>query len=267
MSDVSMGPGWWMASDGKWYPPHLHPNALAQQPAAPAAAAAQVAEQPLQGWPPAQPGFASGSAPPQKGSGGSRRRTVIFIGAAAVIVAVAAIIGVSAISSSNGVTALKTGPGTASVTWHTTTGCMSAFSGTAAGLSLSGTAEGVGPRGSSGCLSPPSSGASSQGSATALPSSVEAAQWDGQLGGKSFSLKVSIDLSSLGTSPQGPTTVATIDGTFGSEPVHVTVTASPNSTSNHVMFHGTVGNMTVSGTATFPYPSQHGGIATFTITK
>ena len=22
MSDVSQGPGWWMASDGKWYPPH-----------------------------------------------------------------------------------------------------------------------------------------------------------------------------------------------------------------------------------------------------
>lgn len=26
MSDVSQGPGWWIASDGKWYPPHLHPN-------------------------------------------------------------------------------------------------------------------------------------------------------------------------------------------------------------------------------------------------
>lgn len=26
MSDVSQGPGWWLASDGKWYPPHLHPG-------------------------------------------------------------------------------------------------------------------------------------------------------------------------------------------------------------------------------------------------
>ncbi|MCL4446026.1 MAG: hypothetical protein M1134_04005 [Actinobacteria bacterium] len=26
MSDVSQGPGWWIASDGKWYPPHLHPS-------------------------------------------------------------------------------------------------------------------------------------------------------------------------------------------------------------------------------------------------
>ena len=26
MSDVSQGPGWWQASDGKWYPPEQHPN-------------------------------------------------------------------------------------------------------------------------------------------------------------------------------------------------------------------------------------------------
>jgi hypothetical protein len=28
MSDVSPGPDWWQASDGKWYPPHLHPDVL-----------------------------------------------------------------------------------------------------------------------------------------------------------------------------------------------------------------------------------------------
>jgi hypothetical protein len=26
MSDKSEGPGWWVASDGKWYPPELHPS-------------------------------------------------------------------------------------------------------------------------------------------------------------------------------------------------------------------------------------------------
>src|SRR5664280_3160615 len=26
MSDVSQGEGWWVASDGKWYPPYLHPE-------------------------------------------------------------------------------------------------------------------------------------------------------------------------------------------------------------------------------------------------
>src|SRR5580692_1772022 len=26
MSDLSQGPGWWLASDGKWYAPELHPD-------------------------------------------------------------------------------------------------------------------------------------------------------------------------------------------------------------------------------------------------
>lgn len=36
MSDVSGGPGWWQASDGKWYPPEQQPNYEA--PAAPPSA-------------------------------------------------------------------------------------------------------------------------------------------------------------------------------------------------------------------------------------
>lgn len=33
MSDVSQGPGWWEASDGKWYPPEQHPDyALSAEP-------------------------------------------------------------------------------------------------------------------------------------------------------------------------------------------------------------------------------------------
>jgi hypothetical protein len=28
MSDLSRGPGWWLASDGKWYPPNLHPEVM-----------------------------------------------------------------------------------------------------------------------------------------------------------------------------------------------------------------------------------------------
>ena len=30
MSDVSEGPGWWQASDGKWYAPELHPDAASR---------------------------------------------------------------------------------------------------------------------------------------------------------------------------------------------------------------------------------------------
>lgn len=32
MSDVSQGPGWWLASDGKWYPPSASPGSVAPQP-------------------------------------------------------------------------------------------------------------------------------------------------------------------------------------------------------------------------------------------
>jgi CRP/FNR family transcriptional regulator, cyclic AMP receptor protein len=35
MSDVSQGPGWWLASDGKWYPPELHPNYAPARPPQP----------------------------------------------------------------------------------------------------------------------------------------------------------------------------------------------------------------------------------------
>src|SRR4051794_28124641 len=31
MTDTSPGPGWWLASDGNWYPPHLHPDQHAHQ--------------------------------------------------------------------------------------------------------------------------------------------------------------------------------------------------------------------------------------------
>jgi hypothetical protein len=32
MSDMSQGPGWWIASDGRWYPPHLHPSVSVPPP-------------------------------------------------------------------------------------------------------------------------------------------------------------------------------------------------------------------------------------------
>lgn len=35
MSDQSQGEGWWMASDRKWYPPHLHPDYVAPPPPPP----------------------------------------------------------------------------------------------------------------------------------------------------------------------------------------------------------------------------------------
>jgi membrane protease YdiL (CAAX protease family) len=34
MSEVSQGPGWWLASDGRWYPPDQHPGFIPQPPPA-----------------------------------------------------------------------------------------------------------------------------------------------------------------------------------------------------------------------------------------
>lgn len=41
MSDIPLGPGWWQASDGKWYHPDLHPSARAARNAATIAAPAE----------------------------------------------------------------------------------------------------------------------------------------------------------------------------------------------------------------------------------
>ena len=53
MSDTSQGPGWWQASDGKWYPPHLYPPPPAPPPPA--------------GPPPGPPGAPPVTAPSTSG--------------------------------------------------------------------------------------------------------------------------------------------------------------------------------------------------------
>ncbi|MBI2704461.1 MAG: hypothetical protein HYX32_04115 [Actinobacteria bacterium] len=72
MSDTSQGPGWWQASDGKWYSPESHPSyqaPTAPQPAAPPppAAPAPMAPPPQMAPPPVGgPGY----APPPAKKGG-----------------------------------------------------------------------------------------------------------------------------------------------------------------------------------------------------
>jgi len=48
MSDTSQGPGWWQASDGKWYPPESAPGA--QQPAASSGGRLDIGEALSYGW-------------------------------------------------------------------------------------------------------------------------------------------------------------------------------------------------------------------------
>jgi uncharacterized RDD family membrane protein YckC len=61
MSGTSGGPGWWIASDGKWYPPERHPDYRPQPPPPPPPPAA-----PIQTVPPGQPSAPSQTAAPQQ---------------------------------------------------------------------------------------------------------------------------------------------------------------------------------------------------------
>jgi uncharacterized RDD family membrane protein YckC len=57
MSDVSGGPGWWQASDGRWYPPEQHPS-YAPPPPPP------TSPPPPPPGPPGSPGQPGGPPPP-----------------------------------------------------------------------------------------------------------------------------------------------------------------------------------------------------------
>ena len=93
MSDTSPGPGWWLASDGRWYAPELHPDApapVADHPvpsASPAgealaswapAAAAPMQGPPVPGYPPeadfGNPDFSPGALGRAPGTGPSYPR-------------------------------------------------------------------------------------------------------------------------------------------------------------------------------------------------
>lgn len=107
MSDVAQGPGWWQASDGRWYPPETLAQAMVQsQPAVPGAPGGvgavpdqgpgqpqtqpQVQPQPLAGYGPASapelpgytwPGYPAYSAYPTYPAypaypSGNRNRTI-----------------------------------------------------------------------------------------------------------------------------------------------------------------------------------------------
>jgi hypothetical protein len=68
MTDVARPPGWWLASDGNWYPPHLHPQARGQilpTPSGPSGADPRTPPRDsIPGSIPALPRFAPFAPPP-----------------------------------------------------------------------------------------------------------------------------------------------------------------------------------------------------------
>ena len=63
MSDVAQGPGWWEASDGRWYPPELHPNWQAQAPVGTGTGPMGAPEDSLSSWAPTPAGPTAGYPP------------------------------------------------------------------------------------------------------------------------------------------------------------------------------------------------------------
>ena len=116
MRDTSQGPGWWLASDGKWYPPETAPPLPPPPPPPPSASEATASRQnAAEGVPEAPPPttgvaptFVPGAAPPPPGGEGPTRtiaakkplvRRPMFWGVAAAVVVV--IIVIAAVAGGN----------------------------------------------------------------------------------------------------------------------------------------------------------------------
>jgi hypothetical protein len=257
MSEISQGPGWWIASDGKWYPPESHPDVRAVTPPVGSSLPYTVGASPSHETATQNPSTSKAPRRPH------RFLTLAIIALGVLVVAAMAYIGLSRISHDIG--ALAAGSGTGTLTWQKSAGCVTTFSGTAAGLSLSGTATGVFPASPTasrtGCLP-----IAHSGEPVTLPASAVAAQWKGTLGGTSFDLKLTYDINQATTTSSGPITFAQVDGTYGSRPVRVTVTA-PSRSSDTSDFQGTVGDLSVSGSVQSKSWSSDKATATFTVTK
>ncbi len=97
VSDAPLGPGWWIASDGKWYPPESHPSRRVQQSPRPPQQLQQPSqavqqrpyERPFTAPTPADNSFSTGSG--WRGRRPSRTQVGI---AATLLVVVAVVVGV-----------------------------------------------------------------------------------------------------------------------------------------------------------------------------
>jgi hypothetical protein len=236
MSQSPQGPGWWIASDSRWYPPELHPS----RQKVPSSIRTTTVEH-------------------------RRGRWLIVSSLVIVLVVLAALLGVSILSGKTALGTLRAGSGTANVSWRKSSGCVTTFSGTVAGLSLKGTAAGVFPSTPSanraGCLATPTT---STGTGT-LPLSIQAGDWKGTLGGTEFDLKVSLVVSSSVTTRQGTVSIAHITGSFGTGQLRATITASSRNP-EELSFVGTVGRYGVRGTVNATSFSSRRSTATFVLT-
>ena len=92
MSDTSQGPGWWEASDGKWYPPESHPDNVdsATSPGAAPGAPADPSES--LGPPPGAPAETPGPVRPAGPKSPPSRATWFVLAAIAIVLVVVIVV-------------------------------------------------------------------------------------------------------------------------------------------------------------------------------
>jgi hypothetical protein len=231
VSEMSQGPGWWIASDGKWYPPESHPDVVASRGSttSPAGTASPAST--------AEPGGASVLSPSSPGRG--RRSFVPWAVGAVVLVALAVAAVVVALVSGGGSSAFAPGAETATIHVTVPRSGSPSFSGTVGDSTLTGKV-------SDGTSSPTGTGSTTSSSGGVLFT------YEGTLSGSPYALRVSLDSGNNGPLLEGGLVTFEVTGTYGSEQVTGNAefgVASSTGRSLTVPFTGRVGSQVVVGTA------------------
>jgi len=225
VSEMSQGPGWWIASDGKWYPPQEHPDRTGTS-APPGDTSTMVPTPPTVGEHSLITGVGEVFDPSIHVTEARSIRFWILGAVVLVALAVAALV-VALESPTPTGSALSTGPTTASMVVTLPRTGQPSFSGTLAGRPLSGVITGKGESNST--------------------NGAPIAEYKGKLGNVPFDLHVSIKPFQNGQIS------FEVTGTYGSEPVTATARFDLGSTAARsltVPFNGHVGAQAVNGVAT-----------------
>jgi hypothetical protein len=231
VSEMSEGPDWWQASDGKWYPPHTHPDYIAPQPE-PELESGPTVPVSLMGAPPSKTPWAIG--------------LVVLLALAVLALVVALVAG----SGSGRGSALPSGQSSATINILIPRSGEPSFSGIVAGRALTGT------------VSTPSSSNTFGGTLVT---------YRGDLDATAYVLHVALNVSGSPSANLDEKFAFDVSGTYGAEPVTATASFSlPTSTSApqaDLAITGHIGSQAINGVARVS-PSNDGSTtvtATFSV--
>jgi hypothetical protein len=142
VSDMSQGPGWWIASDDKWYPPHLHPSVRIPE-------TSETDRDDVTDWSPTatEPSVAADvlvnppGAPPVTEKPGKRSRTPIAA-AVGILVVILLVVGAVVVFGNTESASAKVINAVDSTISHRTAHVTMSLTGTAQGTRVTGTGSG-----------------------------------------------------------------------------------------------------------------------------